>query len=95
MKREFRNVSRDHVSKALFAAARLHKRELPSAAVEQRPAEGGRSPQGYRAGSRMSWRDKANEDCDFCHVLYRDDGAPLGCLLPLHGGEVGAADSGG
>jgi hypothetical protein len=43
----------------------------------------------------MSWRDKANEDCDFCHVLYRDDGAPLGCLLPLHGGEVGAADSGG
>jgi hypothetical protein len=35
----------------------------------------------------MSWRDQANEDCEFCHVLYRDDGAPLGCVL-RHGGEA-------
>ena len=39
----------------------------------------------------MSWRDQANEDCEFCHVLYRDDGAPLGCVLRLYGGSsVGA-----
>ena len=23
-----------------------------------------------------------------CQVLYRDDGAPLGCVLRLHGGEA-------
>jgi hypothetical protein len=32
----------------------------------------------------MSWRDQANEDCEFCHVLFRDDGVPLGCVLRLH-----------
>jgi YjbE family integral membrane protein len=30
----------------------------------------------------MSWRDKANEDCQMCQVLYRDDGAPLGVSVP-------------
>ena len=34
----------------------------------------------------MNWRDKANEDCGMCQVLYRDDGAPLGCVLRLEGG---------
>ena len=36
----------------------------------------------------MSWRDQANEDCGFCHMLYRDDGAPLGRVLRFHGGEA-------
>jgi hypothetical protein len=36
----------------------------------------------------MNWRDRANEDCEFCQVLYRDDGAPLGCVLRLRGGEA-------
>jgi hypothetical protein len=31
----------------------------------------------------MSWRDKPTEDCEMCQVLYRDDGAPLGCVLRL------------
>jgi hypothetical protein len=29
----------------------------------------------------MSWRDKPTEDCEMCQVLYRDDGAQLGCVL--------------
>jgi hypothetical protein len=36
----------------------------------------------------MSWRDKPTEDCEMCRALYRDDGAPLGCVLRIHGGEA-------
>jgi hypothetical protein len=28
------------------------------------------------------------EDCEMCQVLYRDDGASLGCVLCLHGDEA-------
>ena len=32
---------------------------------------------------------KPTEECDMCQVLYRDDGAPLGCVLrPPNGGEA-------
>jgi len=33
------------------------------------------------------WRDKPTEDCEMCQVLYRDDGAPLGCVLRLYSGS--------
>ena len=36
----------------------------------------------------MSWRDQATEDCDLYQALYRDDGAPLGVVLRLHGGDA-------
>jgi hypothetical protein len=43
------------------------------------------------SGSRIVIQDEparqANEDCEFCHVLYRDDGVPLGCVLRLHDGD--------
>jgi hypothetical protein len=35
----------------------------------------------------MSWRDKPTEDCEMCRVLYRDHGAPLGCVPRLYGGS--------
>ena len=28
---------------------------------------------------------KPTEDCEMCQELYRDDGAPLGCVLRLEG----------
>ena len=31
---------------------------------------------------------KPTEECDMCQVLYRDDGAPLGCVVRLEGGEA-------
>jgi hypothetical protein len=35
-----------------------------------------------------SWRDHTDEGCELCQVLYRDDGAPLGYVLRLVGGEA-------
>jgi hypothetical protein len=36
----------------------------------------------------MSWRNHSDDkDCDPYHVLYRDDGVALGCVLRIPGGH--------